>query len=765
MNGPTFAPPATAAAPKPAPARPARPAPKPDDGAAAGLRVLTYLRLHWLMILFCGTLIGAVGSYAAWELLASKYESYGLLQVSQVQASLAQQGGPHAARTDFTTYARTVTGLVRSEFVLNAAMRDLKDVPTIKAQKEPIKYLADEVQVSSPDGSEIVTIRMASHNPADAKKVVDAIQKAFLAEVVQKEVAEKRTLLNQVEIVKAGMERELEKMSRGRDLARNGVPAPGGVLPVAGADGAPAPLPPGVLPPAGGAPAEPVLPVSGLSLIAKFDPGILVTRFASLQLEVDKLPAEIAAARSRMRQIEGKVEALKKAPVDAATMAAVDADPAVREQSYRVTRAKAAHDFAASAGRPDAPDAVNLGKIYDAQNARLAELRREKAGLIEVAKRVPQMKQYEADWEGLRNQVERYETQLAAARTTMTNVEQMLNNLPRSADVVQAGGRVSLDPNKPGYDPSNTNLMTLDGFYQALITKHRATQLELDGPQRVKLLQPASSPTQKDTKKQVLGTIAGGLFGYVVIALGVVAFETVNRRVSSLTDLKAAGPAPVVGVIPGLPTDATGRDPLRRAAANEAIDKLRSYVAQTWLSRGATCVAVTSPLGDEGKAFTAFGLASSLAQAGYKTLLADFDLRDPALHTYAGVPNEAGACELLRGETDARSAVVTLPSGLGFLPAGKWSDEARQAAVGGRLESVLTKLKEPFDCVIIHGHALLTVAEAVAVARRCEVVLVCARYRETKLPLLQKATDRVAVMEIPYSGVVYVGATESEALC
>jgi Mrp family chromosome partitioning ATPase len=114
---------------------------------------------------------------------------------------------------------------------------------------------------------------------------------------------------------------------------------------------------------------------------------------------------------------------------------------------------------------------------------------------------------------------------------------------------------------------------------------------------------------------------------------------------------------------------------------------------------------------------------------------------------------------------DARACVQSLPSGLDLLPAGKWSDEARKAAVGGRLEALLTRLKEPYDCVVLHGHALLTVAESVEVARRCEVVLVCARYRETTMPLLRKATDRVAAMEIPYSGVVYVGATEQEALC
>ena len=104
--------------------------------------------------------------------------------------------------------------------------------------------------------------------------------------------------------------------------------------------------------------------------------------------------------------------------------------------------------------------------------------------------------------------------------------------------------------------------------------------------------------------------------------------------------------------------------PVKRAAANEAIDKLRAYIAQTWLARGATTVAVTSPLGDEGKAFAAFGLASSLAQTGYRTLLVDFDLREPALHAYAGVPNQHGICEVLRGEVDVRAAVQERVNGL-----------------------------------------------------------------------------------------------------
>src|SRR4051794_11557838 len=105
MNGPTFAQPTTpvAARPQPRPPAPPRPAGRPDADAGNGMRVLTYLKLHWLMILFCGTLLGGTAAYAAWELLPSKFESYALLQVSSTPSTLAS-GNREQARTDFATY-------------------------------------------------------------------------------------------------------------------------------------------------------------------------------------------------------------------------------------------------------------------------------------------------------------------------------------------------------------------------------------------------------------------------------------------------------------------------------------------------------------------------------------------------------------------------------------------------------------------------------------------------------------------------------------
>src|SRR5712671_5946523 len=202
MNGPTFAQANTASAPTPATRMPAPRAAKPEPDAGNGLRVLTYLRLHWLMIAFCGTLLGGAASYAAWELLPSKFESYALLQVSSAPTSLANQNNPNQARTDFTTYVKTTAALIKSDFVLNAALRDIKDLPTIKNQKDPIKFLIEELQVGAADGSEVVRITMAGHDPGDTKKIVDAVQKAFMAEVVQKDVMEKKLFLQKIEDAK-----------------------------------------------------------------------------------------------------------------------------------------------------------------------------------------------------------------------------------------------------------------------------------------------------------------------------------------------------------------------------------------------------------------------------------------------------------------------------------------------------------------------------------------------------------------------------------
>ena len=762
MNGPSFAThpaPAAPTAPPRAPRPATRPGEKSDDGAA--MRVLIYLRLHWLMVAFCGTLLGGAGAFVAWELLASKYESTGMLKVSSVQSTIAGQGNQQQARTDFVTYTKTISALIKSDFVLNAALRDIKDLPTIKAQKEPLKYLDEELIVSWQDGSEVIRIMFKGHAPEDAKKIVDAVQRAFIEQVVEREVRETRKFLAQVEESYGSVKKKLaDRTANSGATAKNGgsglIPA-GGVTPVA--------------PPAPGAVPAPTVGVLPQVVLNRLGPDPFVGEYMRNREKIDQLPLLIRDYERQQRVLQERLEAIQKAPRPKSIEDAIDRnDQDVIAAKYRMVQS---HQLwkqreSTSANKDTNSAILELKHAYEADKARYEQVRTEKIETFERERRVREAKELVPSLEAIIQKIQTHQEQLDHAKEALPRVVKQLMELP--APTEKSGGAFASRFEREPYLPENSDLETVDSVFRRLILQKELLKLAVESPPRVEILQAASAPTQKDTKKQVLGTAFASIMGFVLMALGVLGFEMMSKRVSSLADVKTSSPAPVVGVIPCAPGDATaaqggGRDPVKRAATNESIDKLRAYVSQTWLSRGATTIAVTSPIGDEGKAFTAFGLASSLAQAGYKTLLVDFDLREPALHAYAGVPNAAGVCELLRAETDMRAAVQFLPSGLHMLPAGKWSDEARKAATGEKLETLLAKLKEPYDCVVIHGHALLTVAESVEVARRCEVVLMCAKYRETVTPLLKRAADRVATMEIPYSGIVYIGATDQESLC
>lgn len=770
MNGPTFAA-TTAATPRgPRPPAPARPPHKAEaDNPAA--RVLTYVRLHWLTILFAGALLGAGMGYAAWLLLPPKYESTALFRVSQVQKSVGSTGDMARNQGNFTTVVKTYAGLIKQEFVYRYALREyrLAELSTLKGQKDPQKFLDEKLIVSSKEGSEIITLSMVGEDPEDVRKIVDAMVKAYQQEVIQKEKTEANRYRDDLAKAMTSLEDQLKR--KGGQLPTE--PAAG---PIALMPGGKDPLKPDA-PPLGpdapkvdpalqqaGAmgdrkPADPVAETDKMKQ-AMFNP--LNARRAKLEESLPDLGFKIAKAKADIDAIKLKYQEILNEPKSPDLEKQVrENDPDVKALKDKADRlANQLAQKLATAKDPNAASIQRMQGEHEQAEVDVEKAVREKVKQFDAARRKPREDQAQIALDVANREYAILVANLNLNKSELEKVKAELKAIPTPAEVLRA----EKEADKP-ITPSDVDLSVLADKYRVIAAESKIADLNRDAESRITKLQDASSPVQKDAQKQILGTVFASLLGFALVAGVCVGLEMRARKVSSLTELRAAAPVPVVGVVPHAPDADTARDPIKRAEVNESIDKLRAYVAQTWLARGATTVAVTSPLGDEGKSFTAFGLASSLAQAGMKTLLVDFDLRNPCLHTYAGVPNDLGVCELLRGEADFRRTIQVLPNGLHFLSGGKWSDDARQAAVGGRLEALLTRLKEPFDCVVLHADALLTVAESVEVARRSEVLLLCALYRTTRTPLLKKATDRAAAMEIPYTGVVYVGATASEALC
>ena len=642
---------------------------------------------------------------------------------------------------------------------------------TLKNEKNPIRWLEQKLEIDGSENLEYIRVSLVGDNPADVKAIVDAVREAYFQEVVEKDKLAKSAHKTSVERVLVQFKDTLvTRIGRaGPALAGAAKPAAAGG-PVGPAPAAnPVGRPDLALDPAAGevVQASATAPAPSLDqLLANADafskprPGVLAARVSQLELDLPKYETKVTLLKGQVAALKDKLAATPVAEPSAEALAVAERDPEVMGKEYAARRREAEYRSASGVVNNKQADVILRMKAAAAQARADADAARvTKARQLEDARADGKAAVLTRQVEAKEAELVETEAFLAVQRREFEKDKDLLGKLP--PELLKDGRR-------PPPDPADAELGVHYRVFDELNAQLLRLEMELQSPARVRVLQTASAPSPMDGKKQVTATVAACLAGFGLVGFGAVVHEQRAKKVCTLAELRHGTPAPVVGVVPWLPDAA---DPVKRADIAEAVDKLRATVAQEWLGRGPATVAVTSAVGDEGKAFVAFRLATSLAQAGVRTLLVDFDLRAPSLHEFAGVPNTSGVAEVLRGETDARAGQIVLPTGLAFLPAGQLTPTTDPnpaglvPTLGAALDPLLYQLRDGVDCVVLHGHPILPAADTVELARRCDVVIVCAMTRDTRVPLVRRATDRVAGMGGPVPAVVYLGATRHEALC
>src|SRR5262249_41034885 len=118
--------------------------------------------------------------------------------VARVKPSVMRQPLVQEAEPDFETYKRTQVVLVKSRLVLNAALRDprVADLPILTKQLDPIEWLERILEVTFPDNTEIMRIRVRGPSPVESAKLVNAVTDAYMREIVNKERADRSRRLD-----------------------------------------------------------------------------------------------------------------------------------------------------------------------------------------------------------------------------------------------------------------------------------------------------------------------------------------------------------------------------------------------------------------------------------------------------------------------------------------------------------------------------------------------------------------------------------------
>ena len=152
------------------------------------------------------------------------------------------------------------------------------------------------------------------------------------------------------------------------------------------------------------------------------------------------------------------------------------------------------------------------------------------------------------------------------------------------------------------------------------------------------------------------------------------------KRINTSADVSKGLRLPVLGSVPLIPANVIRRlgSPSKRCQTwqvrlTESVDGIAARLLHKAEMEQCRVIMVSSAAGGEGKTTLATQLALSLARAGRRTVLVDFDLRRPAFDEVFGLPLAPGVCEMLRQESEISALVHEVATkNLAVVTAGRW---------------------------------------------------------------------------------------------
>jgi Mrp family chromosome partitioning ATPase len=176
----------------------------------------------------------------------------------------------------------------------------------------------------------------------------------------------------------------------------------------------------------------------------------------------------------------------------------------------------------------------------------------------------------------------------------------------------------------------------------------------------------------------------------------------------------------------------------------DAFRRLQTTVGYMQSTTGARVLLVTSPLGGEGTSTVAANLAVAMAQSGKRVILADLNLRDPAVGPMFGVPAEPGVLDVLTNRiemgralspvslairpVDGQTGSLNGQAGtLSVLPTAAVTETPAEYLNTARLGDFLALLSQRADLVVIDAPALLPVSDAMPLAFLADAILIVTR--------------------------------------
>ncbi|MGT2754009.1 tyrosine-protein kinase [Streptococcus ovis] len=167
-------------------------------------------------------------------------------------------------------------------------------------------------------------------------------------------------------------------------------------------------------------------------------------------------------------------------------------------------------------------------------------------------------------------------------------------------------------------------------------------------------------------------------------------------------------------------------------------------------------ITVTSVQPSEGKSTTSANLALSFAQAGYRTLLIDADIRNSVMTgTFKADNAYHGLTSYLSGHVGLADIISqTSVENLHIVPAGQVSPNPTTLLQNALFSSMIDQVSNIYDFVIIDTPPIGLVVDAAVIAQRSDASLLVTEFGAVSRKFVKKAVEQMQQSGVPFLGVI-----------
>ncbi|CAN7741143.1 Wzz/FepE/Etk N-terminal domain-containing protein [Rhizobium leguminosarum] len=275
-------------------------------------------------------------------------------------------------------------------------------------------------------------------------------------------------------------------------------------------------------------------------------------------------------------------------------------------------------------------------------------------------------------------------------------------------------------------DLEQTSLDKLEDQRRDLAAKAMLPGAELE------VLSPASVPIAAQGRGRLfylVGALLAAISGAVTAAFVI---EMSDRTVRSFDQIAAMARTIPAGLIPRLARWENSKTMFEHMPVPMFDEAIRTVVLSLKQSNGGkspSSIVVTSAHSGEGKSLVARSLAIELAAAAIPVLLVDGDLRRGKLDSFFRSGLMYGLNEFLNGQADIRDIVYRHPSGIDFIPSGRFSLQRRTRSNG--LAEIIEMAGAAGQIVIFDSAPVLASTDTVHLTALAERTLAVVRWGKT----------------------------------